>query len=41
MGKDKNEDPGDKRSDEELDEIARDLGAKDAQDLRDKYDDKK
>lgn len=40
MGRDKNEDPGDKQSDAELDDLARELGADDAEDLRKKLDDK-
>lgn len=41
MGKNKNnnEDPGDKGSDDELDDFARQLGADDAQDVRDRFDD--
>ena len=33
-----NRDPGNQNSDDELDDFARDLGAKDAKDVRDEYD---
>ena len=41
MGKQQNNGDEDKESDEELDDFAKQLGADDAQDLRDKFDDDK